>query len=98
MWEQALSDYQHVLDQHRDLLARVEMGDEVLVVVPSFAPPTGIPPIPESMLAWAEALSRDTDELVHQATDFLERTRPAAAPPRLGRFLTDAASSFDRKM
>lgn len=97
-WEQALSDYQHVLDQHRELLARVEQGEDVLVLVPAFAPPDGISPLPESMLSWAEALSRATDELVQQATEFLERTRPALTPTRVGRFVTESPTSFDRKM
>lgn len=98
VWERALRDYALVLDQHRELLARVEHTDAGEITVPHFEPPAGIPPLPESLLSWAEVLSRETEELVQQATEFLARTRPAATPVRSTSYLTDAASSFDRKV
>lgn len=97
VWERVLRDYALTLDQHRELLATVEHTELGDVTVPHFQPPVGVPALPESMLSWAEALSRETDELVHQATEFLARTRAAATTPRMARFTDDANSSFDRK-
>lgn len=98
LWERVLREYALVLDQHRELLATVEHTELGELTVPHFQPPFGVPPLPESMLSWAEALSRETDELVQQATEFLARTRATAVPARLGRYSDDASSSFDRKV
>lgn len=98
LWDRVLREYALLLDQHRELLATVEHTEVGELTVPHFQPPSGVPPLPESMLSWAEALSRETDELVHQATEFLARSRPATSPARLGRYSDDASSSFDRKV
>lgn len=98
LWDRVLREYALVLDQHRELLATVEHTELGELTVPHFQPPLGVPPLPESMLSWAEALSRETDELVHQATEFLARSRASTSPVRLGRYSDDASSSFDRKV
>lgn len=96
-WEHVLHSYAEALDEHRSLMATVAHSDLGELIVPRFQPPAGLPPLPQTMLAWAEALARETDELVQQATEFLSRSRSSTAPSRLGRFSDDASSSFDRK-
>ena len=96
-WEQVLRAYAEALDEHRELLATVTHTDLGDLTVPHFRPPEGLPPLPQTMLAWAEALSRETDELVQQATEFLSRNRSSVAPVRLGRMAEESSSSFDQK-
>ncbi len=96
-WEQVLRAYAAALDEHRELLATVAHTDLGDLTVPHFQAPEGLPPLPQTMLAWAEALSRETDELVQQATEFLSRNRSSIAPVRLGRVADDSPSSFDQK-
>ena len=96
-WEQALRAYAEALDEHRTLLATVAHTELGELTIAHFQPPEGLPPLPQTMLAWAEALSRETDELVQQATDFLSRNRSSVAPMRLGRIADESSSSFDQK-
>ena len=81
MWAGVLRDYRVALESQRQILGQVHDERDVdhLAAGVVFAPPSGMPPLPPSMLDEAEALDAETAQLLAEARALLATLKPPSA-------------------
>jgi len=102
-WETVLSAYAASIAAHSDVLYGLDADasglgpDDMIDSISTLVLPDDMPPMPASLLAWAQALERETQNLIDLAAKYLASNRPMASA-RIGRGQADSVSTLDRKM
>jgi hypothetical protein len=83
VWGDVLRDYRSSLDDQRSMIERVQAdGDLDNLESPTvFAPPIGLPPLPDALHAEAAALDAETAELLAAARALLAQLKPPNSAP-----------------